>query len=80
MLIIDYVKLELYTNNFGGTKLKRNYIWGSRTKKVEYHCHRRSHSRDGVLQEATIYIVNSIAQGFPIKFFVSMTNRVSEIV
>jgi hypothetical protein len=31
--IIDYVLLELYTNNFGGTKLKRNYIWGYANKK-----------------------------------------------
>jgi hypothetical protein len=27
MSIIDCVQLELYTNKFGGTKLKRNYIW-----------------------------------------------------
>jgi hypothetical protein len=38
MYIID--GLELYANNFGGTKLKRNYIWGYENKKVEYHCGR----------------------------------------
>jgi hypothetical protein len=26
-----------YTNNFGGTKLKRNYIWGYANKEAEYH-------------------------------------------
>jgi hypothetical protein len=25
---MDYVQLELHNNNFGDTKLKRNYIWG----------------------------------------------------
>jgi hypothetical protein len=27
------MKVELYTNNFGGTKLKRNYILGIRGQK-----------------------------------------------
>jgi hypothetical protein len=27
-------KIELYTNNFGGTKLSRNYIWGYANKKM----------------------------------------------
>jgi hypothetical protein len=26
---------------FWGAKLKRDYIWGTRTKKIEYHCTRR---------------------------------------
>jgi hypothetical protein len=33
MYIRGYVQLELYTNNFGGTKLKTNYIWGYANKK-----------------------------------------------
>jgi hypothetical protein len=37
MQIIDCVWLELYTNNFVGAKVKRNYIWGTQTKNVEYH-------------------------------------------
>jgi hypothetical protein len=32
MQIIDCAQLELYTNYFGGTKLKRNYIWVTRVK------------------------------------------------
>ena len=28
MYIVGYVKLELLTNNFEGTKLKRKYTWG----------------------------------------------------
>jgi hypothetical protein len=34
-------RLRLCTNNFGGTKLKRNYILGyvNRKEKVEYHWH-----------------------------------------
>jgi hypothetical protein len=28
MATVPSGKYELYTNNFGGTKLKRNYIWG----------------------------------------------------
>jgi hypothetical protein len=35
MYIIGCVQLELYINNFGGTKLKRNYIWGYATKVEE---------------------------------------------
>jgi hypothetical protein len=31
--IIDCVLLELYTNSFGGTELKTNYIWGYANKK-----------------------------------------------
>jgi hypothetical protein len=27
MQIMDCVEVELHTNNYGGTKLKRNYIW-----------------------------------------------------
>jgi hypothetical protein len=33
MQIIDYAQLELYTNTFGGTQLKRDYIWGYANKK-----------------------------------------------
>jgi hypothetical protein len=33
MYIIRYVKLAFCTNNFGGTKLKRNDIWGYANKK-----------------------------------------------
>jgi hypothetical protein len=33
MYIIDYVQLKIYINNFGGTKLKRNYISGYANKK-----------------------------------------------
>jgi hypothetical protein len=28
-----YVQLQLYTYNFGGINLKRNYIWGYANKK-----------------------------------------------
>jgi hypothetical protein len=31
-LILE-LELELYNNNFGGTKLKINYIWGVREQK-----------------------------------------------
>jgi hypothetical protein len=31
------VELVLCTNNFGGTKLKKNYIWEYANKKFEYH-------------------------------------------
>jgi hypothetical protein len=34
MQVIDSAQLELYTNNFGGTKLKRNYIWGYANKRL----------------------------------------------
>jgi hypothetical protein len=36
---MDCVQVKLYKNNFGGTELKRNYIWGYKNKKekVEYH-------------------------------------------
>jgi hypothetical protein len=33
MYIVDCVYIKLYTNNFGGTKLKRNYIWGYANEK-----------------------------------------------
>jgi hypothetical protein len=33
MEIADCAYLELHTNNFEGTKLKRNYIWEYATKK-----------------------------------------------
>jgi hypothetical protein len=34
MKYIYCLKLELYTNNFGGIKLKANYIWGYANKTV----------------------------------------------
>jgi hypothetical protein len=33
MQIIDCVQLELYTNSFEVTKLKKNYIWGYANKQ-----------------------------------------------
>jgi hypothetical protein len=30
---MDSIKIELYINNFGGTTLKRNYIWECANKK-----------------------------------------------
>jgi hypothetical protein len=47
---MDFIKYQwniygLYTNNFGGTKLKRNYIWrGMLPKEAEYHGARGLHS------------------------------------
>jgi hypothetical protein len=31
----------------GGTKLEKNYVWGKRRKKVEYHCSRQVAHRAG---------------------------------
>jgi hypothetical protein len=48
MYIIDCVELELYTNKFGDTKQKRNYIWGgggTRTSKVECHWYELSRKK-----------------------------------
>jgi hypothetical protein len=33
MYIIYCAYFELYTNSFGGTKFKKNYIWGYANKK-----------------------------------------------
>jgi hypothetical protein len=37
MWIRDSVQLEPYTNNFGGTKLKRKFICGYTNEKVDCH-------------------------------------------
>jgi hypothetical protein len=42
MRIVYCVQLELYTNSFGGTTLKRHYVWGY-SETVEYHWS-RAHS------------------------------------
>jgi hypothetical protein len=38
MQIIDCVSVELHTDRFGGTELKRNYTWGFTNITVETRC------------------------------------------
>jgi hypothetical protein len=70
-LIIGCVKLELYTNNFGGTKLKRNNIWGMRTKEVEYHWSKRYITPDLTFKFCSSEWSSAI--DFPTKIFYAHT-------